>query len=277
MAHEHPADRSDPSSAELRTGLTIGMTVGVPAAVVVGAVLALFRSVFDPTNAALVLMIVVVGVAALGGRAAGTVAAFAAVASFDFFHTQPYLSLAIDSRDDIETTILLLVAAVLVGTIASRGRRATRRAGTARSEVRRIHHVAETAVNGAPAAVVIGVAQDELRALLSLRCCRFEGLPTAGGAARPRIGRHGGIEGLHDRRYGRLADGAGGFELPEQGAEIPVLVRGQHVGRFLLDPTPGVAVSLEQRLVAIAIADQVATVWDPQDGAPTVLRATMGS
>ena len=165
--------------AELRAGLAIGVMVGVPAAVVMGAGLALFRSVFDATNAALVLMIVVVAVAALGGRAAGIVTALAAVASFDFFHTQPYLSLAIDSRDDIETTALLLVAAVLVGTLASWGRTAARRAGAASSEVRRIHHVAETAVHGAAAAEVIAVAQDELRELLTLRACRFEALPSA--------------------------------------------------------------------------------------------------
>ena len=251
----------------LRAGLTIGVVVGIPAAVAVGAVLALFRSVFAATNAALVLMIVVVAVAALGGRAAGIVTALAAVASFDFFHTQPYLSLAIDSRDDIETTVLLLIAAVLVGTIASSGRSARRRAGTARSEVRRIHRVAEMAVNGASAADVIGVAQDELRELLTLQGCRFEALPAADGRARPRIGRHGGIEGVHDRRYGRLSDGTGGFELPAQGAELPVLARGQHVGRFVLEPTPGIAVSLEQRLVAVAIADQVAAVWSPEQAA----------
>jgi K+-sensing histidine kinase KdpD len=251
---------------DFRAGLTIGVVVGVPAAVAVGAGLALFRSVFDATNAALVLMIVVVGVAALGGRAAGIITALAAVASFDFFHTKPYLSLAIDSRDDIETTVLLLVAAALVGTLASRGRTAARRAGTARSEVRRIHRVAETAVHGAPAAEVIAVAQDELRELLSLRECRFEALPSADLRVRPRIGRTGAVEGMVNRRYGRLPDGAGGFELPTQGAELPVLVRGQQVGRFVLEPEPGVAVSLEQRLVAVAIADQVATVWMP-DGA----------
>ena len=53
-------------------------------------------------------MIVVVAVAALGGRMAGIVTALAAVASFDFFHTRPYLSMAIDSREDVETTVLLL-------------------------------------------------------------------------------------------------------------------------------------------------------------------------
>ena len=243
MGIDETGRRPPGPDAELRAGLAIGVMVGVPAAVVMGAGLALFRSVFDATNAALVLMIVVVAVAALGGRAAGIVTALAAVASFDFFHTQPYLSLAIDSRDDIETTALLLVAAVLVGTLASRGRTAARRAGAASSEVRRIHHVAETAVHGAAAAEVIAVAQDELGALLTLRACRFEALPSADLRVRPRIGRSGAIEGVADRRFGRLPDGAGGFELPAQGAELPVLVRGQQVGRFVLEPQPGVAVS----------------------------------
>jgi K+-sensing histidine kinase KdpD len=263
---DQPALDRRPSvdAAELRASLTIGMAVGVPAAVGVGAFLALFRSVFDATNAALVLMIVVVAVAALGGRAAGMVTALAAVASFDFFHTKPYLSLAIDSRDDVETALLLLVAAVMVGTIASWGRSAHRREGTARSEVKRIHRVAESAVSGTPAAEVIAVAQEELRGLLSLHEARFEALPTHDLRVLPRISRNGAIEGVQDRRYGRLADGAGGFELPEQGVELPVLARGQHIGRFLLSPTHGVAVSLEQRLVAVAIADQVAAVWIPE-------------
>ena len=259
------ADQRQPADiAELRASLTIGIAVGVPAAVAVGAFMALFRSIFDATNAALVLMIVVVAVAAIGGRAPGIVTALAAVASFDFFHTKPYLSLAIDSRDDVENALLLLVAAVLVGTIASWGRSAKRRAGTARSEVRRIHRVAEAAVSSADAADVIAVAQEELCGLLSLHEARFEALPSSDLRALPRIGRNGAIEGVRDRRYGRLPDGSGGFELPEQGAELPVLARGQHIGRFLLSPTHGVAVSLEQRLVAVAIADQVAAVWIPE-------------
>jgi K+-sensing histidine kinase KdpD len=155
MTSDHDSDLTDgrrpAANAELRAGLGIGVTVGVPATIAVGALLALSHSVFDATNAALVLMIVVVAVAALGGRAAGIVTALAAVASFDFFHTKPYLSLAISSRDDIETTVLLLIVAVMVGTIASWGRSGHRRAGTARSEVRRIHRVAEIAVSGAAA------------------------------------------------------------------------------------------------------------------------------
>ena len=41
-------------------------------------------------------------------------------------------------------------------------------------------------------------------------------------------------------RFGRSDDGAGGFELPAEGAELPVLARGQQIGRFVLEPTPGV-------------------------------------
>jgi hypothetical protein len=43
-----------------------------------------------------------------------------------------------------------------------------------------------------------------------------------------------------------------------------VLARGREVGRFVLIPTPGVPTSLEERVVAVAIADQVATVWSPE-------------
>lgn len=247
------------------TGLLIGVTVGVPAAIAVGAVMATVRGLFNTTNAALVLMIVVVAVAALGGRAAGIVTALAAVVSFDFFHTRPYLSLAIDSRDDIETTILLLVAGVLVGTIASHGRSARHQAGSTRSEIRRIHKVAEAAVSGRDPASVIATAQDELRALLTLQESRFEALPAPDHVARARITRSGAIEGLTARRYGRTEAGTGGFELPADGVELPVLARGQHIGRFILVPTPGVATSLEQRMVAVAIADQVAAVWIPTE------------
>ena len=112
-----------------RRGLLIGVAVGVPSTVLLGSAMASVRSFFDTTNAALVLTIAVVAVAALGGRAAGVVTALAAVASFDFFHTRPYLSLAIDSREDVETSILLLVVGLLVGTIATAGQRARRREG----------------------------------------------------------------------------------------------------------------------------------------------------
>ena len=246
-----------------RTGLVIGVAVGIPVTVAVAAVMATARSFFDTTNAALVLMIVVVAIAAVGGRTAGIVTALTAVISFDFFHTEPYLSLAIDSRDDIETTVLLLVVAVLVGTIATAGRSARRRETTARAEIRRIHRVAEAAASGSDPAQVIEVAQDELRALLQLQQSRFEALPIESGMVLPRLGRNGAVQGVTERQFRVTDDGRSGFELPASGVELPVLARGQHIGRFVLVPTPGVPVTLEDRLVAVAIADQVAAVWLP--------------
>lgn len=191
------------------------------------------------------------------------VTAVAAVLSFNFFHTRPYLSLAIDSRDDIETTVLLLIAAGVVGTIGSTGRSAQRRIGSASSAVHRIHRVAEAAVSGRDAATVIATAQDELSALLGLQECRFEAVPAAADAVLARIGRNGAVEGRRDMRFGRSDDGRSGFELPAEGVELPVLARAQHIGRFVLVPRPGVPVSLEQRIVAVAKADQVAAIWTP--------------
>jgi hypothetical protein len=251
-----------------RSGLLIGVAVGIPAAVGAGAVMAMFRSFFESANAALVLMLVVVAVAAVGGRTAGVVTALAAMASFDFFHTRPYLSMTIDSRDDVETTVLLLVAGIIAGTIGLAGRSARHRAGEARSEIRRIHRVAEAASSGRAPSEVLAVAQDELRELLTLRESRFEAMPYADDAVRPRLGRTGAIAPQAALRYTRRNDGRGGFELPAEGAEIPVLAHGEEIARFVLMPTPGTPTSLEARMAAVAIADQVGNVWTAAPAPP---------
>jgi K+-sensing histidine kinase KdpD len=45
---------------------------------------------------------------------------------FDFFLVRPYLSMEIESADDIEAALLLLGVGLLVGQVASRGRRSRR-------------------------------------------------------------------------------------------------------------------------------------------------------
>ena len=64
--------------------------------------------------------------------------------------------------------------------------------------------------------------------------------------------------------YAHTSVGTGGFELPRDGIEIPVLAHGHEIGRFVLVPTPGVGTSIEERVVAVAIADQVAGVWSSE-------------
>ena len=250
-------------------GVTIGVAVGAPAAIAVGAILTSARWAINSVNTALIFMVLVVAVAALGGRAAGAITAVASVMSYDFFHTEPYLSMAIESRDDIETTLLLLVAGLLVGTIASRGRSARHRETATRVEVRRVHRVAEATATGRPPMAVLDVAQDEITALLDLAGCWFESVPYTDDAARPRLGRNGAIQAQSCFRFRRHRDGRTGFELPPQGVELQVLARGHHVGRFVLVPNPDTASTVDERLMTVAIADQVGAAWPiPPDEPP---------
>lgn len=87
------------------------------------ALLALFRDSFQNTDAALVLVLVVVAVAANGNRPAGVLAALSAAVWFDFFLTAPYGRFTIDRRLDVETTVLLLAVGVAVTELAAWGRR----------------------------------------------------------------------------------------------------------------------------------------------------------
>jgi Domain of unknown function (DUF4118) len=237
-------DRSDGEWSPL------GLLVGGLGPIVVACALVPLRDVINNANVALTLVVVVVLAGITGGRGTGVLAAVVAALSFDFFHTQPYMSLTIDSQDDVETTVLLLVVGLVVGTMASRARRARSSAELGRSELRRIHRLAERVAAGAAATDVIQAAQDELGQLLGLATCRFEAPPYAD--QRPRLERSGAIAGLTRRRMAR-----GGFELPAEGVELAVLARGHEVGRFVMVPEPDVGVSLEQRVVAVALADQV--------------------
>ena len=225
------------------------MALGGLAPIVIALVLVGVRAHIQNANVALILVVVVVTAASIGGRAAGATSAVVAAASFDFFHTQPYLRLRIDSADDVETTLLLLAVGLLVGHITAGAMRARASAAESSLEIRRIHRVAERAARGEDAAHVLEAAQGELIELLTLQSCRFEAQPIL--LALPRMERSGQL----DTKVWRFRDG--GFELPEEGVELPVYGRGQQLGRFVLEPTAGVGVTLEQRVVAVAIADQV--------------------
>lgn len=239
-----------PGGPTADAGPWVLVAVAAVVPIAVAAPLVALRGVTAPANLALLLVVLVVGAAAVGGRWAGLAAALGAAASFDFFFTRPYGSLTIASRDDVETTVLLLVVGLAVGTVASRGRQAVDAAAEGRSEVRRIHHLAEAMARGDDPAEVIAEAEGELVQLLDLRSATFEASPV--GSPLPRLERSGTVS---SQREVRFRDG--GFELPIEGIELPVLARGRQVGRFVLVPEPDVGVTLEQRIVAVALTDQV--------------------
>jgi len=111
----------------------VAMLAGVVAPLALAALVIPFRGGSPNTGAALALILVVVAVAANGYRPAGYLAAVSAAAWFDFFLTRPYERFTITRREDIETTLLLLVIGVAITEIAVWGRRqhaaASRRAG----------------------------------------------------------------------------------------------------------------------------------------------------
>jgi K+-sensing histidine kinase KdpD len=212
------------------------------------------RDAIDNANVALLLTVVVVAAGAIGGRVAGAVAAISAALSFIFFHTRPYLSLTIDSQDDVETTLLLLMVGLIVGQLAQRARTAKVEAAAGRTELGRIHRLAGLVARGSESAEVVRVAQEELADLLHLRECRFEATPFTTVVEVPTLERQGMISGS---RYRATRRGDLELELSPDGLVLPVLARGQLVGRFLLEPSPGAGASLEARIVAVALADQV--------------------
>jgi hypothetical protein len=228
------------------------IAIAVAALTAVAAALIPIRRDTLNVNIALVLVVCVVLVAAGGGRAPGAVAAVTAAVAFDFFHTQPFYRFTIDSRDDVETTALLLVVSLVVGHLAARARRARRREDMRSGEIRRIYRLAALGARGRAPTAVIAAATSELTELLGLRACRFECPPFA--THFERLERSGLVSWLDSRLQ------TDGFELPADGVELLVFGRGRLLGRFVLDPIPGIGVSLEQRVVAVALADQVGAV-----------------
>ena len=231
----------------LRDRLAVLAALTLP--LVLTAVLAPFRADFPNTDAALALMLAIVAVAANGYRLAGVLAAVSGAVWFDFFLTRPYERFTITRTTDIETTVLILVIGVAVTEVAVRGRRehmaATRRAGYLAG----INAAAEAfATKNSPPALIDQVC-DQITRLLSLSSCQFEyGVAGLGSPARL----------LHD---GQVNVGTSTRDVEQFGmpADIELLVEAGGIlqGRFWLQSLPDSRPTLEQRLVAIALADQV--------------------
>ena len=122
---------------EVRLTQSASVALAALAPIAVAALLVPLRDDVVSTNLALVLVILVVLGGVVAGRVGGALAAITAALSFDFFLTQPYLSLTIDKADDFETTILLLIVGLVVGQIAVRSQLYREAAARGRSEITR--------------------------------------------------------------------------------------------------------------------------------------------
>jgi hypothetical protein len=242
-------------SSDGRVG--IGASVGAIGAIGAGAALVAIRDHFAQVNAVLILVFFVLLGAVIGGRIAGVVSALAAAVAFDFFYTQPYNSLKINSAADVETTILLLAVGLAIGEIVVRADRIRTVVSGGRHELKSVHRVARLAADGEAVEDLISAVSAELTATLGLHRCAYEVPPFVGTYAR--LEQTGLITGTNIVQYTKQ-----GFELPHEGVELPVIVHDQIVGRFVLVPTPGHGVSIDARLAAVTLADQVSVVLGRQ-------------
>ena len=222
----------------------LGAAVLVP----IGAVVALvpLRTHVSAANLALVLVLVVLGVAVMGGRSAGLVAGVVTAVAFDYFLTTPYGSFSIHRRDDVVSTVLLAVVGVVGGELVERARRSTADARARRAELDGFQRRAELAAGGERPARLITRTGEELVALLSLTDITYERGPAP-------------ADMVVLTHWGATVPGIAGPAGPETVA-LPVRAHGRDLGHFRLvfpRPTAGMAVAADTRHAAVAMADQL--------------------
>ena len=218
--------------------------VVVPIAVV--AALVPLRGHVSAANLALLLVLVVLGGAVLGGRAVGVVVGVVTAVAFDFFLTEPYGSFAIARGEDVATTVLLAIVGLVGGALVERARRGEADALARRAEVEQLERRAELAAGGEPPRRLIARAGEELASVLSLADVTYERGPAPAGMA---VLTHWGAS---------VPGGAapGGDET----VALPVRAHGRDLGYFRLvfpGPSVGMTVPVDERHFAVAVADQL--------------------
>ena len=232
------------------------VTAAAVAPLLVCLVLAAFRESITAATAVLVLVLLVVGAASTGVRMAGIVAAASGAVWFDFFLTKPYETLAINDRNDVEAAVLLVLIGVAVTEVALWGHRQQAQANRRTGYLDGVLETAEIVTLRAesPDALVDHVA-DQIRQLLGVGRCRFVSGPVRDERValldhQGRVRRRG-----HEINVDR--DG-----LPTDDNTALVVTRADAtLGHFLLTAASEIArPTLEQRRVAVLLADQAGTV-----------------
>jgi K+-sensing histidine kinase KdpD len=232
---------------------TAGLALGVLLPLVVCLLLSAVRDTMANTNAALVLVLVVVAAASLGSRATGWVAALVSAAGFDVLLTQPYGKPTIHSAADVETTVLLLVIGVAVTELASWGRRQQSRASQQQGYLEGILESTGALASAGSTGTLIGQVETQLVDLLDLDTAQY--VARSAGPA-PVMGPDGIV---HHRDHLLDVDRSG---LPtDTEVWLPVgSADGTELGGFRLVAATHVArPNRQQRQVAALLAEHVAS------------------
>ena len=226
-----------------RAALALGLLAPLAGALV----LLPWRAHLANTNVALILVVIVVAVAAMGSRLGGVLAAVSSFAWFDFFFTRPYERFSIARAADITTAVLLLLVGLAVSQLAARARRMRVLAITDAGYLELIHRAGELASSARSPDAVVDHVRQALVGLLDLESCRFEYGSLLGQP--PRLEPDGTVLAGH-RRWN-----VDEFGFPDGEIELRAFGNGHYFGRFMLTPRPGSRPSLQARLVATTLAD----------------------
>jgi hypothetical protein len=219
--------------------LAAGIAIGLAPAGLAAAWVPI-RDDLPNTDAALILVVGVAAVAYVGGKAATVVGALTAVTGFDFFDTPPYGQLLMTRSRDVVTALVLLLASLLVGSLAV-SLRSYRTASARRTADFNVMASAARLVSvGEAAGVVVNALAGELIARLDLRDCEFVYGPPEPG--RPVITRDGTLDQPAGPETTELA-------LPVWGTDS---IRG-HYRLILKSPGPP---RPERLLAAVGIGEQ---------------------
>lgn len=234
----------------------LGIALGGLGSLGVAGGLVGIRGEISNVNVALVLALVVLVAAGLGGRTAGAMSGLVAATAFDFFHTRPYGLLKIAGVNDVVTTALLLVVGLVMGEMVERSSRFRDRLHDDQTQLRRLHRVAAMAASGVQdESTLVERVAGELVETLGLERCHYEQPPFL--TELPHLELDGAIPGTAGAFRRR------GYRLPRAGVDLRVVGQRGVVGRFVLEPKPGTSVSAERLLVAVSLAHALGLALTP--------------
>lgn len=231
-------------------------------AFVLPAVVCVVLSGFDhrvsSATAVLLLVLVVVGAAATGDRLAGVLAALSGGAWYDFFLTQPYRQFTMSDPEDITVTALLVVIGVAVTEVALWGHRQQAGAGRRAGYLEGVLRTAEVvAARDESSSSLVDLVARQIADVLGVDACRF--VPGPVQDVRLAVLAHDGSVTRNGHPVRVERDG-----LPSDEETALLVTRGtETLGHFVLTAAGDLAYpSLEQRRVAVLLADQVAAALD---------------
>lgn len=226
--------------------------LGAACALIVAMAWIPVRTSYPSVDVALALVAATAVVAVAGRRAVVIGAAAGSACGFTFFDTEPYEHFAFTHGSDVATAVLLVVVGLVTGELALRVIRQRRFDRGAGGDLGRVREAADRLAHGEELVMMIGAVADQITTVLGAAACSFSTEEEDAGLRF--IDRDGSL-----RAPARA--GAGSRSAPAEGepevVALPVLSQGVVVGRFVIRPWLGAAMTRERLLVAVTLADQV--------------------